>query len=572
MPSELDLRVRKSIAALTAEGGLAPLTSYRQYGVDLPMIASAPPALPQYFAHFCAQHGDATFLVDGAQRYSFAETYAAARAVAGALVEGHHIRKGDRIGIAMRNAPSWIVLYMGILMAGGCAVLLNGWWQGGELAEGLDDVETSLVFVDPPRAKRLAEAEYAGGAKIIMIDIALPLDEALEPVMAAGGGADTDLPDIGGDDLATILFTSGSTGKSKGAYSCHRSVVQGTFNYIVHALMLLQLGTEDGTIKPDRPQHAMIMTVPLFHVTGEIPMLLVSFAIGRKLVLMPKWDPVEAMKLIETEKVTAFTGVPLMSFEILSHPDRHKYDLSTLQNLAAGGAPRPPEHVRRIREEMPNTPPVLGYGLTETNAVGCGTFSTNYSGKPNSTGPASQPLVDLAILDDDGQSLPQGERGEVCIRTVANFSGYWNRPDASAESMTTDGYFRTGDVGYLDEEGYLFIVDRKKDIIIRGGENISCQAVEAALYEHPAVTECAVFGLPDERLGEVPGAVVHLKMGDDLSEEALKTFLAAHIAGFSVPQKIWFVPDLLPRLGTEKIDKVGLRKHYQDIWKAKAAG
>jgi long-chain acyl-CoA synthetase len=278
------------------------------------------------------------------------------------------------------------------------------------------------------------------------------------------------------------------------------------------------------------------------------------------------------MKLIEAEKVTAFTGVPLMSFEILSHPDRHKYDLSTLQNLAAGGAPRPPEHVRRIREEMPNTPPVLGYGLTETNAVGCGTFSTNYSAKPNSTGPASQPLVDLAILNDAGLPMPQGERGEVCIRTVANFSGYWNRPDASAQSMTIDGYFRTGDVGYLDEEGYLFIVDRKKDIIIRGGENISCQAVEAALYEHPAVTECAVFGLPDERLGEVPGAVVHLKVGNDLSEEALKTFLAAHIAGFSVPQKIWFVPDLLPRLGTEKIDKVGLRKHYQEIWKAKAAG
>jgi long-chain acyl-CoA synthetase len=571
MPTELDLRVRKAIEGLTAAGGLAPLTTFRQYGVDLPMIASAPATLPQYFAYFCAQHGDATFLVDGAQRYSFAEAYAAARAVAGALVEGHHVRKGDRIGIAMRNAPSWIILYMGVLMAGGCAVLLNGWWQGGELAEGLDDVETSLVFVDPPRAKRLAEAGYAGGTKIITIDIALPLVQALAPVMAAGGGADTDLPEIGGDDLATILFTSGSTGKSKGAYSCHRAVVQGTFNYIVHALMLLQLGTEDGTIKADRPQHAMIMTVPLFHVTGEIPMMLVSFAIGRKLVLMPKWDPVEAMKLIEAEKVTAFTGVPLMSFEILSHPDRHKYDLSTLQNLAAGGAPRPPEHVRRIKEEMPNTPPVLGYGLTETNAVGCGTFSTNYSEKPNSTGPASQPLVDLAILDDEGQPLAQGERGEVCIRTIANFSGYWNRPDATAESMTSDGYFRTGDIGYLDEDGYLFIVDRKKDIIIRGGENISCQEVEAALYEHPAVVECAVFGLPDERLGEVPGAVVHLKDGELLTIDALKAFLSSHIAAFSVPQMIWFTPDLLPRLGTEKIDKVGLRKHFQAEWKAKGA-
>ncbi len=571
MPSDLDLRVRKSIAALTAAGSLAPLTTYRQYGVDLPMVATAPPGLPQFFAHFCAQHGDAPFLVEGNHRYSFAETYAAARAVAGALVEGFGIKKGDRIGIAMRNAPSWIVVYMGILMAGGCATLLNGWWQGSELADGLDDVETSLVFVDGPRVKRLADTGYAGSAQVVTLDISLPLPQAIAPILVKGGGADTELPDVGADDLATILFTSGSTGKSKGAYSCHRSVVQGVFSYIVQALMLLQIGTEDGTIKADRPQHAILMTVPLFHVTGEIPMMLVSFAIGRKIVMMPKWDVVQAMELIQNEKVTNFTGVPLMSFELMSHPDRHKYDLSTLQGLAAGGAPRPPEHVRKLKEELPNAPPALGYGLTETNAVGCGNFSTNYIDKPNSTGFASA-LVDLAILNDDGAPLPQGERGEVCIRSVANFSGYWNNPGASADCMTSDGYFRTGDIGYLDEDGYLFIVDRKKDIIIRGGENISCQEVEAALYEHPSVTECAVFGLPDIRLGEVPGAVVHLKDGSELSEEALKAFLSGHIASFSVPQKIWFVPDLLPRLGTEKIDKVGLRKEYQAIWKAKAAG
>jgi long-chain acyl-CoA synthetase len=570
MPSVLDDRIKGVTDQLTGPGGPMPLTMHRQYGVDVPMIAVAPPALTHYFAHFCAEHAKECFIVDGGERLTYAEVYTAARAAAGALVEGYGVKRGDRIGIAMRNAPGWIVLYMAILMAGGCATLLNGWWQGGELAAGIDDVEASLVFVDGPREKRLQEVGYQR-AKIVCLDIAKPIAEALAPVMALGGGMETPLPELGGDDLATILFTSGSTGQSKGAYSTHRAVVQGTFNYIVQALMMLQLGTEDGTISPDRPQHATLLSVPLFHVTGEIPMMLVSFAIGRKIVMMPKWNPVTAMELIEREKVTNFTGVPLMSFEILTHPDRDKYDLSSLQGLAGGGAPRPVEHVRRLAEEFPSAPPALGYGLTETNAIGCGTFGSNYLEKPNSTGRASAPLVDLAILDDDGNKLPQGQSGEVCIRSVALFSGYWNRPEASAACMTADGYFRTGDLGYLDEDGYLFIVDRKKDIIIRGGENISCQEVEAALYEHPAVAEACVFGLPDERLGEVVGAVVHCQEGESVSAAALTEFLGTRLAAFKIPLQIWFSSESLPRLGTEKIDKVSLRKEYRAIWQARAA-
>lgn len=566
MPSELDLRIERITVALTGPDGPMPLTSYRQHGVDVPMIAAAPPALTHYFAHFCAQHAEATFIVDGTERLSFAEVYTAARKVAGALITGHGLKRGDRIGIAMRNAPSWVVLYMGILMAGGCATLLNGWWQGGELASGIDDVEASLVLVDPQRAKRLDEAGYKGPARIVTLDIAQPLDQALAPLMANGGGMETPVPELNGDDLATILFTSGSTGQSKGAWSTHRAVVQGAFNYIVQALMLLQLGTEDGTIGADRPPHATLLTVPLFHVTGEVPILLVSFAIGRKIVMMPKWNVVTAMELIEREKVTNFTGVPLMSFELLSHPDRHKYDLSSLQGLAGGGAPRPVDHVRRLSEEFPTAPPALGYGLTETNAIGAGIFSTNYLEKPNSTGAASRPLVDLAILDEAGKPVPQGNRGEVSIRTVALFSGYWNRPDATADCMTPDGYFRTGDIGYLDPDGYLFIVDRKKDIIIRGGENISCQEVEAEIYEHPAIAEACVFGLPDERLGEVVGAVIYCHPGQTVTPEALIEFLKGQMAAFKVPQQIWVMTQPLPRLGTEKIDKVSLRKEYRAVW------
>jgi long-chain acyl-CoA synthetase len=566
VPSELDLRIKRITADLTKEGGLAALSHFRQHGVDLPMVASAPPALPQYFAYFCAQHGDATFLVDGDERLSFAQTYAAAAEVALALVGGYGVKRGDRVGIAMRNAPSWMVLYMGILMAGGCVTLLNGWWQGGELADGIEDVGCTLVFVDTPRAKRLADTGRDGVARIVTVDIAQRIDIAMAPVIAEGGGTEVNLPAIDGDDLATILFTSGSTGKSKGAFSTHRAVVQGTFSYIVQALMLLQIATEDGKLKSDRPQHAVLLSVPLFHVTGEVPMMLVSFAIGRKIVMMPKWDVVRAMELIQAEKITSFTGVPLMSFEIVSHPDRHKYDLSTLQGLAAGGAPRPAEHVRRLADAFPDAPPALGYGLTETNGVGCGNLSTNYQAKPDSTGMASKPLVELAILDDEGRAMPQGDRGEVAIRTVALFSGYWGRPDATADCMTKDGFFRSGDIGYLDEDGYLFIVDRKKDIIIRGGENISCQEVEAAIYEHAGVAECAVFGLADERLGEVPGAVVHFHDGQAADIEALNAFLNEKLAGFKVPGQIWIVPELLPKLGTEKIDKVALRTRFRALW------
>jgi long-chain acyl-CoA synthetase len=567
MPSVLDARMDAIAARLTGPDGPMPLTSFAVNGIALPLIASAPPALTYYFAHFCALHGGKEFLVDGDERLSFTQVYAAAESVAKALVAGYGVKRGDRIGIAMRNAPGWIILYIGILLAGGVATLLNGWWQGGELADGIEDVEMSLLFTDAPRAKRLIEANRAIMVETVVLDLGLRSDAALAPVIAKGDPA-TELPMLGGDDLATILFTSGSTGQSKGAYSTHRAVTQATFNYILQAMGMLEIAVADGLQIKEDAQPAALLSVPLFHVTGAVPLLLVSFAVGRKIVMMPKWDALRAMELIEREKITNFTGVPLMSFEIMSHPERHRFDLSTLQGMAGGGAPRPVDHVRRLAEAFPSSLPALGYGLTETNAVGCGNYGTNYLEKPNSTGRASAPLVDLAILDDEGKTLPQGMRGEVSIRSIANFSGYWNRAQATAEAMTTDGYFRTGDLGYLDADGYLFIVDRKKDIIIRGGENISCQEVEAAIYEHPAIAECAVFGLADERLGEVVGAVIHCHPGQSVDVGALNEFLGSRIAAFKIPLRTWRSADPLPRLGTEKIDKVALRKTHRALWDA----
>lgn len=553
MPSVLDGTMDEVMRGLTAPDGLLPVGTVERDGVTLPIITAAPATLPAYFAHYCREHAALTFLVSGEERLSFAAVYEQADAVARALV-ADGVRPGDRVGIAMRNSASWIVLYMGVLMAGGVACLLNGWWQTEELSQAIADVGCELVFADGPRAKRLADV----AVRVVAVDDTLPLGEALAPLTARAGEAA--LPALSGEDDATILFTSGSTGQCKGAVSDHRAVIQGCFNFLASALTMLTIATREGTAPTGQP--CTLLNLPLFHVTAEVAVLLQSFAMGRKLVLMPKWDAEEAMRLIDREKVTYFVGVPLMSFEMLTHPRRAQYDLSTVTDFAAGGAPRPAEHVRRIHEEMEGAP-LIGYGLTETNAVGTGNWRSNYLAKPASAGRPSPPLVQVAILDDAGASLPQGARGEVAIRSIANFKGYWGRPDATAAAITADGWFRTGDVGYLDEDGYLFIVDRKKDIIIRGGENISCQEVEAALYAHPEVAEAAVFGLADERLGEVPAAVVSLHDGATPDPDALRAFLGEHIAAFKVPGRIWFADGALPRLGTEKIDKVRLRAEYR---------
>jgi acyl-CoA synthetase (AMP-forming)/AMP-acid ligase II len=392
---------------------------------------------------------------------------------------------------------------------------------------------------------------------VVEISHDLPPSEGLAAIWGEGDTAMRMLGELGPDDLATILYTSGSTGQAKGAWSDHRGVVHGTMSYVSQSAMAAQLLTERGEMPST--QACALIAVPLFHVTGEVPLFLQSYAIARKLVLMPRWDAREAMRLMEAEAVSYFVGVPLMSYEIATHPDRDKFDLTACKSFAAGGAPRPVDHVTKIKDAFPEGFPLLGYGLTETNGVGCGNFNENYMAKPGSTGRASRPLVDLAILDEDGERQPQGAVGEICIRTIANFRGYWKNDEATAAAFFDDGYFRTGDLGYLDADDYLFIVDRKKDIIIRGGENISCLEVEEAIYGHDAVAECSVFGLPDERFGEVPAAVYYCKDGCALTPAELRASLDGRIAPFKIPQIVWRAEEPLPRLGTQKIDKRAVR-------------
>ncbi len=561
MHTVLDLAIDATVQRLMSENGPLSVTQVEKYGVKMPMFTNAPANLADFYTHFCAVHADKEFVVDGDARYTFGECYAAARTIAGGLVEGHGLKKGDRVGIAARNSANWLIANMAIVLAGGVSTLLNGWWTGGELADGIRMVDCRIVLADEQRAARL-DGQDIGNAEIILFEHDCPPLTGLAALLAKGGGADTAMPAIDPLDIATILYTSGSTGQSKGAFSDHRAVVQGTMSYVGQSLVFFDILSSAGASLPAQP--SALVNVPMFHVTASVPLILQSFAIGRKLVLMPKWDAEEAMRLMEKEKITYFVGVPLMSIEIATHPNRHKYDLTSCTAFAAGGAPRPVEHVKKIRKEMGHAFPLLGYGLTETNGVGCGNFTENYLAKPLSTGPATKPLVDVQMLDDDGNILAQGERGEVCIRTIANFGGYWNNEAATESAFTKDGWFRTGDIGYLDTEGYLYIVDRKKDIIIRGGENISCPEVEAAAYEHEAIAELSVFGIADERYGEVPGLVYHCKEGMSVDPDALKVFIAERLAPFKVPAHFWLSPEPLPRLGTQKIDRVTLRKEYNE--------
>ncbi len=551
--TELDRKYDAGMIAITGPGGRVILDKDEQ---GRTIVANFPATLPLFFKTFCMLYADVEAVIAGDERLTFGQLDAVSDQLARGLV-ARGIGKGDRVAIAMRNCPAWILSYMAAVKAGAVATLLNGWWQPEELEHALQLTEPKLVLADAPRAQRIGATCATCAVEAIAIE--KHREEAFAELLAAGTD-DIVLPEISPEDDATILFTSGSTGVARGALSNHRAVTTGVYAYST-ALMTLRGILESEGRPPPNPLKTLVV-VPLFHVTGEVPVMLNSFVICRGMVMMPKWDAGEALRLIEKEKITYFVGVPTMSLELMNHPDRGNYDLSTLTDIAAGGAPRPVSHVERLKNAFPAAQPALGYGLTETNAVGCGNFWGNYAAKPASTGRAQVPFVELAILGEGDKHLPPDERGEIAIRTAANIKGYWKNPEATAAAFTTDGYLKTGDVGYLDEDGYLFIVDRKKDIIIRGGENISAAEVEAALYHCEGIAEAAVFGVPDERLGEVPVAILHRREGSSISEEELRALLGGHLAAFKIPARMIFSDEPLPRLGTGKIDRITLKQRY----------
>lgn len=565
--TELDKGIDQITAAMTASGKPMAVTEADVRGVKLKIFEHAPPSLREYLEHYLLASGQKEFLVHGEERLSFAEVHAQSVKVAAMLQHHFGIAKGDRVAIAMRNYPEWISCFAGAIRIGAIVVPMNAWWTGEELGYGLANSGARLLIADEERLQRVASL---GGPKIMSLAVrtgpavALELGViTLEDALAESPDEPWYLPPIGPEDDATILYTSGSTGPPKGAVSTHGAVVTAALGYYTHGLVMQELARHVGIPLPEQP--IMLLNLPLFHTTGLVPVALVSMALGRKLVMMRKWDAGEALRLIEAEGVTYFIGVPTMSLEMMQHPDRERYDLSTLVDIAAGGGPRPAEHVERLAEAFKGQHPAIGYGLTETNAAGASNFRDNYRHRPASTGRPSKPVVEMMIADEQMHPLPVGEVGEICIRSATNVRGYWMNPKATAASFTPDGWFRSGDLGRMDEDDYLTIVDRKKDIIIRGGENVSAVEVESAIYSHPAIAEACVFGLPDERLGEVVGAVVSLKSGETLEPDALIGHVRRELAAFKVPAKLWIGDEPMPKLGSGKIDKVRIKTHFRAL-------
>lgn len=544
--------------AITAAQGPLHVGWIDAHSGRYPAFIAAPPDLPSFFAQCCALHAERDCLVDDASRLSFAQVHALARRVAAGLITRHDVKPGDRVGLAARNGAGWVIAYMGIVMAGGVATLVNAFWTGPEMIAAIRDAGCALVLADRARLEAFKAASDPAEARPILLDLDADITECLAPLQADDAGLV--FPALGPDAPATLLFTSGSTGQCKAALSDHRAKVQATLHFACTSLAVATLLAQRGT--PPDPLPATLLNLPLFHVTGEVNVMLQSFALGRKMVIMRRWDPLEALRLIERERITYITGVPLMGVELADHPHRAEFDLSSLASLAAGGAPRPTEHVGRLRDGLPETGQLYGYGLTETNAIGTGIMGEALQALPHSPGRAMAPLVELAIFDAQGRALPPGEEGEIGLRSIANITGYWNRPEETARLFTSSGHVLTGDLGRLDEAGYLTIVGRKKDVIIRGGENIACQEVEEALYAIPGLRECAVFGVPDARLGEVPVAIVHVDADSALDSAVIGQALAGRLAAFKRPSRVVLATEPLPRLGSEKIDRHALRAAY----------
>ena len=525
--------------------------------VPMKVFAHQPGSLRQIW-DLSAAFGDRDFLVFEHERITFAEAHRMVRVLAHRLLDVHGVRQGDRVAIATRNYPEWAIAYWATVSIGAVAVPLNAWWTGPELAYGLTDSGAVLLFADDERAERLEPhlADTAVRAVVLIrSDRSLPNGEQFADAVA-GDAPPIPPVEIAPDDDATIMYTSGTTGRPKGAVQTHRNFGAFLMNGVYRTAMAAAAAPPPST--PPLPP-ATLLTLPLFHVGGLQSFLLPFTASGGKVVLMYKWDADEAVELIEREGVTSLAGVPTTVFQLLEAAAAKGVELASLTGLSSGATLVPPELVRRIDEQSKSrVAPGNGYGLTETSGAAIANFGAAYVARPDSVGLPISPVIEVRIAGDDGNPLPVGEVGEIWLKGPTVIRGYFNLPEATAAAFH-DGWFRTGDAGKLDDEGYLYVVDRLKDVVIRGGENIYAAEVEAALYEHPDVTEAAIVGIPHPRLGEEVGAVIRVREGSALSDDEVRAHVGARLAAFKVPSRIWISTDELPRNATGKVLKRQLR-------------
>ena len=542
-------------AEFTQKGQLFEVREYTNSNGHLHKeYAAFPDSLRKYF-DFAVMHDEKEFLVYENERYTFKEVFNLAAKVGNALSDCG-IRKGDRVAICMQNNPEFIFAYMGIVGIGAVCVPLNSWWVPSEVIYGLEHSQSKLIFGD---LKRLQGLESIDITKIVS---SYTPDETFTDFKDFIDGKSKEWPniDISRDDNATIYYTSGSTGKPKGVLSSQRGLISSMFSWAFMGSVLSErekrLGKDSTSLI--ETDSSILLCVPLFHATGSHVAFLLSILVGRKVVMMKKWDAGEALRLINDESITDITGVPTQTWELLNHPDKDSYDLSSLKTLGGGGGPRPAEHVKLLDKNFKGRPGI-GYGLTETNALGTLGSGDEYINHPSSAGRVVPPLTEIKIIDENWNELSEGSIGEVAIKSQSNMLGYWRNDLATNECMNKEGWFKSGDLGKFDGP-FLYILDRLKDMVIRGGENIACPEVEGAIYEHPDVLEACVFGIPDERLGEVLCTSIYLKKDADMSEDSLRNFLSNKLAAFKIPAIINFSDKSLPKLASGKFDKPSLRK------------
>ena len=549
------------LATLTAPGQPFELIDSTVFGRACRFFKNAPATLRDLYYDNAS---DLEFLVYEDERLTYAEAYSKSAQIAQLLIRQYGITKGDRVAISMRNYPEWVLSFMAVTSIGGIAVAMNSLWRPDEMAYGLLDSGAKVLLADEERLARFAQIENTPGQTLDVQTIAIrtsaypdsPELSALLAQQAREHGVlamPEQCPDA--EDDATILYTSGSTGHPKGVVSCHKNILAALMSWELDQTCAIAMLPEPPPPPPQ--QAATLLAVPLFHATGSHAVYLASYRHQRKIVSMYKWDAALAAELIEVEKISSVIAPAAMTGDLVQEATRTQRDLGSLAAVGGGGAPRAPDQVRNIDQSFANALPNTGWGMTETNAIGTGIGGMDYLEHPESSGRCSA-VMELSVIDDDGNALAAGERGELLIRGAGVFRGYWNRPDANEETFLPGGWMRTGDVAYLDDEGYLYIVDRIKDLVIRGGENIGCGEVEAALLEHPLVQEASVYAVPDERLGEEVGTTLYVS--SDITEDELSGFLQERLAKFKVPRYVYQQQAPLPRTASGKILKRDLRE------------
>ncbi len=550
---------REAWNELTAPGAVFAIEVKNIRGIPMRTYANAPANVRDVWLS-TAQFAEREYLVYDNERITYGEAHAQVRAIGLWLLE-QGVKPGDRVAIAMRNYPEWMLSYWAILSIGATVVGMNAWWTGPEMLYAIADAEPKVIILDHERMERLQEhRDELAGTRLVGVRFPAPLAGVTEWSELLQHSGELPSIDIDPDADACIFYTSGTTGHPKGAELTHRGCVSNLWSMIFNGAIAGLLAQRQGLVDPgvQPPPPVGLITTPLFHVTANNCAAYATTMAGGKLVFMYKWDAGIALQLIEREKVTAMTGVPVMAREVINHPDFATTDTSSLQSLGGGGAQLQPDLVGKIDEAVATARPNTGYGMTETCGIITSIAGDFFVDKPASCGPA-MPCYETKIVDSDGNEVAKGQPGELLVRGAQVIKGYINRPEATAESIQ-DGWLHTGDVARVDEDGFLYIVDRIKDMVLRGGENVYCAEVESALFEHPAVAECSVFGVPDDRLGEEVAVAIYLKQGHQASADELRAHLKELIAAPKIPRYMWFTDEALPRNASGKFLKRELRE------------